>query len=144
MNIIIATCSGVTDKNILKLIESYTPRYGRYAKLEMKDIKYSEKNLNDFTLKYKNYYKFFLDEEGKSYSSVEFSKKIEKIKTHQNSNILFVIGPSAGFSKSDLSLADELLSLSPLTFPHEITTLLLTEQIYRAITISNNHPYHKE
>ena len=83
-----------------------------------------------------------LDRLGKTLSSIEISKRIEHISQHC-SHIVFNIGPSEGLSKEEIAEADECWSLSALTFPHQLTKIILIEQLYRAFAISSNHPYHK-
>ena len=82
-----------------------------------------------------------LNENGQTFSSKQLSKKLLD---SNNQNITFIIGGSTGLSPSLNSLASWQLSLSPLTFPHEIARLLLIEQLYRAKTITQGSPYHKE
>ena len=81
-----------------------------------------------------------LSEEGKSYSSIELTSLLLSFK---NKRIHFLIGDSDGISPDIKKKSHLLLSLSPLTFPHELSRLILLEQIYRAISISNNSPYHR-
>ena len=81
-----------------------------------------------------------LNENGRSFSSKQLSKKL--LNSH-NQNISFVIGGATGLSPSLNNSASWQLSLSPLTFPHEIARLLLVEQLYRAQTITQDSPYHK-
>ncbi len=82
-----------------------------------------------------------LSENGQSFTSKQLSTKL--IKSH-NQNITFVIGGASGLPPSLIDTASWQLSLSPLTFPHEIARLLLIEQLYRAQTITQRGPYHKE
>ena len=82
-----------------------------------------------------------LNENGKTFSSKQLSKKLLD---SNNQNITFVIGGSTGLSASLNNFASWQLSLSPLTFPHEIARLLLIEQLYRVKTITQGGPYHKE
>tara|TARA_B100000965_G_scaffold46058_1_gene33832 strand:- start:40 stop:459 length:420 start_codon:yes stop_codon:yes gene_type:complete len=82
-----------------------------------------------------------LNENGQSFTSKQLAAKL--LNSH-NQNITFVIGGASGLSSSLNSSASWQLSLSPLTFPHEIARLLLIEQIYRAKTITQGGPYHKE
>ena len=82
-----------------------------------------------------------LMEEGKQFTSVDFSKWL--FATSETQKIIFVIGGAAVHSKEVISKANFKLSLSELTYPHKLARLLLVEQIYRAITIKNNHPYNK-
>ena len=81
-----------------------------------------------------------LSEEGKQFNSVELSHLLLNFK---NKKINFLIGDTDGISSDIKQKSDLLLSLSPLTFPHELARLILLEQIYRAISISNNSPYHR-
>lgn len=146
MNITVITVSGVKNKLISPLITEYKKRLSRFAKVNTLDVKEEKKHnhIADIKKSYPSAYVFVLDEEGKSYTSEAFAKQIEHIQTHISSHIIFVIGPSAGFSVEELKSANEKLSLSPMTFPHEMASMLVCEQVYRAFTILNNHPYHKE
>ena len=81
-----------------------------------------------------------LTEEGKQFNSVELSSFLLSFK---NKKISFLIGDTDGISSDIKRKSDLLLSLSPLTFPHELARLILIEQIYRAVSISNNSPYHR-
>ena len=85
-----------------------------------------------------------LDERGKQYSSVEFSSFIEKQMLSGRRKTVFVVGGPYGFSKEVYERADSLLSLSKMTFNHEMVRLFFTEQIYRAMTILRGEPYHHE
>ena len=87
-------------------------------------------------------YLVLLDEQGKSWSSVEFSKWIEKKLQSQQKRIIFLIGGAYGFSEDVYSRANEQWSLSKLTFSHQMIRLFAVEQIYRAMTIIKNEPYH--
>lgn len=86
----------------------------------------------------KSAYNVVLDVKGKRVDSFEFSEIFEI-----NSNINFFIGGAFGFESNFLSLCDMKVSLSNLTFNHKIAKLVLFEQIFRAFSILNNHPYHK-
>lgn len=81
-----------------------------------------------------------LSEEGKTMNSIAFA---EFLKKNQEKNIVFVIGGAYGLHQTIKQKANMLLSLSPMTFPHEIAQLLLVEQIYRAMMISSGRKYHK-
>ena len=84
-----------------------------------------------------------LTERGKTFDSVDFSKWIEEMALGGRSDITFVIGGSAGLDEALIEKADMKLSLSPMTFPHQLTRVILLEQIYRAFTIIKSEPYHK-
>ena len=81
-----------------------------------------------------------LSEEGKQFNSVELCSLLLNFK---NKKINFLIGDTEGVSSDIKKNSDLILSLSPLTFPHELARLILIEQIYRAVSISNNSPYHR-
>ena len=85
-----------------------------------------------------------LDERGKQYSSIEFSAFLEKQMISGRRKVIFVVGGPYGFSKPVYDRADSLLSLSKMTFNHEMVRLFFTEQIYRAMTILRGAPYHHE
>lgn len=81
--------------------------------------------------------------EGKKYDSVGFARHLEKLMIGGRSDITFVIGGSDGLDKSFLKEADSLLSLSDMTFPHQLARIILLEQVYRAFKIIHNETYHK-
>jgi 23S rRNA (pseudouridine1915-N3)-methyltransferase len=84
-----------------------------------------------------------LDEHGKELRSVELAAWLEKKQVSTNRLMLCIGGPY-GFSKAVYDRADEMLSLSKMTFSHQMVRLILTEQIYRACTIIKGEPYHHE
>lgn len=90
----------------------------------------------------KGAYVIALDLSGKQLTSEAFSELFSR-QMMSGGNIDFIIGGAFGIDKSILELSDLKLSLSKMTFPHQIAKLLLLEQIYRAQTILENHPYHK-
>ena len=81
--------------------------------------------------------------EGKKYTSEKFSKKLDDIGVSGISHIVFVIGGSLGLAKCVKAKANEMISFSDMTFPHQLMRVILLEQIYRAFRISHNEPYHK-
>ena len=81
-----------------------------------------------------------LTEEGQAFNSLELTSLLLNFK---NKKINFLIGDADGIPSDIKDKSNLLLSLSPLTFPHELARLILIEQIYRAISISNNSPYHR-
>lgn len=81
--------------------------------------------------------------EGKQRSSEELAAYVEKLGFGGTSHIVFLIGGSLGLSKDVLQRADELLSFSKMTFPHQLMRVVLLEQVYRAYRIINGEPYHK-
>ena len=81
--------------------------------------------------------------EGKALDSVELSEKIEQLGVRGISHIAFVIGGSLGLSPAVIGRADEALSFSRMTFPHQLMRVILLEQIYRSFRIMKGEPYHK-
>ena len=76
-------------------------------------------------------------------SSEEFADKINKLGINGTSHIIFIIGGSIGLDNKILEMADERLSFSKMTFPHQLMRVILSEQIYRSYRIINKEPYHK-
>ena len=85
-----------------------------------------------------------LDEHGKEFRSIEFADWVEKKMHTVNKRLVFIIGGPYGFSPSVYAAAQEKISLSKMTFSHQMIRLIFVEQLYRAMTILNNGPYHHE
>ena len=85
-----------------------------------------------------------LDEKGRQYSSLEFSKKLNNWMIGSKKRLVFIIGGAYGVSKTVSSRVDEILSFSSMTFSHQMIRLFFLEQLYREYTILNNNPYHHE
>ena len=131
----------IKKKWIQEGIEMYLKRL---PGLEVKEIKDKTQSKEEHTIKEivsKNEILVTLNENGQSFTSKQLATKL--LNSH-NQNITFVIGGASGLTSSLNNLASWQLSLSPLTFPHEIARLLLIEQLYRAKTITQGGPYHKE
>ena len=131
----------IKKKWIQEGIEMYLKRL---PGLEVKEIKDSTQIKEEHTIKEiisKNTTLVTLNENGQSFTSKQLAAKLLNSK---NQNIIFVIGGASGLPPSLNNSASWQLSLSPLTFPHEISRLLLIEQLYRAKTITQGGPYHKE
>lgn len=85
-----------------------------------------------------------LDEHGREYTSIEFAAYLQKTMASGRKRAVFVVGGPYGFSTQVYSRADAKLSLSKMTFTHEMIRLFFTEQVYRAMTILRGEPYHHE
>ncbi|MBQ0733016.1 23S rRNA (pseudouridine(1915)-N(3))-methyltransferase RlmH [Aquimarina celericrescens] len=155
MNIKLLAIGKTDNKQLEDLIISYINRLGFYVKFSfdvIPDIK-KAKNLSESQQKEKegklilkkvenSDILILLDENGKQYDSVGFSSLLQK---HMNSGIkqlTFVIGGPYGFSPEVCSRANSKLSLSKMTFSHQMIRLFFIEQLYRAFTILKNEPYH--
>ncbi len=84
-----------------------------------------------------------LDEQGRMFDSIQFSKKLSEWMNRGNGRIIFVVGPAEGLPKPVRSKADLVMSLSKMTLPHRMARLLIAEQLYRAICILRGTPYQK-
>ncbi|MFD1095735.1 23S rRNA (pseudouridine(1915)-N(3))-methyltransferase RlmH [Salegentibacter chungangensis] len=151
-------CIGKTDKQELQdLTEVYVKRLQFYTKFEMEiipDLK-KVKNLDENQQKTKegelilskvqnSDFVVLLDENGKQLSSVAFSEYLQKRMNTGLKQLVFVIGGPYGFSDEVYKRADSKLSLSKMTFSHQMVRLFITEQIYRGFTILKNEPYHHQ
>lgn len=149
---------GKTDAGFVETgVEMYTKRVSRYNRFELTvipDIK-NAKNLSVEQLKQqegeailkllqKMDYTVLLDEKGKTFSSSGFAEWIDRLNFQSYRNVCFVIGGAYGFSKEVYAKADATLSLSEMTFSHQMVRLFFTEQLYRAFTILAGEPYHHE
>lgn len=85
-----------------------------------------------------------LDERGRQYTSIELAKVLQDKISYSGKDIVFVIGGAYGFSEAVYSRADSKISLSKMTFSHQMVRAIFTEQIYRAFTIMRGEPYHHE
>ena len=110
-------------------------------KKRMPELNINElKSFNINNLRFKNNIIISLSEEGKQFNSIELTSLLLNFK---NKKIIFLIGDADGISSDVKKQSDLLLSLSRLTLPHELARLILLEQIYRALSISSNSPYHR-
>ena len=89
-------------------------------------------------------YVILLDERGKEFTSAGFAREIQKRMNSGIKNLVFIIGGPYGFSGEVYKRANQKLSLSKMTFSHQLIRLIFAEQLYRAFTIINHHPYHHE
>lgn len=147
-------CVGkVKDENLLALINDYKKRINKYHKfeiVEVKDeaIKDDEKEVLDIEAKRlldkieKDEYVILVDLHGESIDSISLANKLDKLFI-TNSKITFVIGGSLGFGESIRQRANYKIKLSDLTFLHQMTRLILLEQIYRSFKILHHETYHK-
>lgn len=143
--ITILTVGKVKEKNILSLIAEYEKRLSN-KKIKLIEIKDSSNKKENQELMGKinsisDSFIIAMSEDGSSISSQEFSKLIKK---EQDKNIVFVIGGPDGLTQEIKNKSNYLLSLSKMTFTHEMARYLLYEQIYRAYSILAGKKYHRE
>jgi len=145
------------DKNLIKLIDLYTNRLKHYIKFELEiipDIKNAKKlsehqqkeKEGDLILsKHQNTdVLVLLDDKGKDFTSIQFSKYLQKKMNAGHKQLVFVIGGPYGFSDAVYAKANEKISLSKMTFSHQMIRLFFVEQLYRGFTILKGEPYHHE
>lgn len=145
-------CVGKIKEQYLKdAIDEYMKRLSKYTKIEiieLPDMNYDLKKIleiekSNILNHIKNTdYNILLDINGKELTSIEFSNTIDKIRNNY-SNINFIIGGSYGVHDEIKNIANDRISFSKLTFPHQLFRVILLEQIYRSFKILNNEEYHK-
>jgi len=146
MKLQLITVGETYDKSVKVLTDEYAGRINRYYKFEMLAISASSATEEGKLLLKKiqeNDTVVLLDENGKELGSVDFSKQINQW-LNAGRNVVFVIGGAYGFSDAIYARANYKLSLSKMTFPHQLIRALFTEQLYRACTILRNEKYHHE
>jgi len=149
-------CIGKTNKSFMIDGETeYLKRLKHYVnveKVEIPELK-NAKNLSESEIKKSEGnlilqkiaptdIVILLDENGKEYNSLQFSKYIQKQMNSGSKNLFFVVGGAYGFSEDIYSRANGKISLSQMTFSHQMVRMFFLEQIYRAFTILKGQPYH--
>ncbi|ALS75591.1 23S rRNA (pseudouridine(1915)-N(3))-methyltransferase RlmH [Planococcus rifietoensis] len=159
MNISIVTVGKLKEKYLKAGIAEYAKRLGAYAKIteiEVADEKAPEQ-LSEADMEIvkkkegerilakipQDAYVIALAIDGKMKTSEQLAKDMESLMTYGRSKVVFVIGGSLGLHDEVLKRADEKLSFSKMTFPHQLMKLILLEQVYRAFRIMKGEPYHK-
>ena len=146
---------GKTDAWMDSGLKDYQSRIKRYISFDSKvigltarsnkktaeQIKEEEGNLLLHALK-PNDHLVLLDERGRQLTSVAFAAHIQKKLNILPSRMIFAIGGAHGFSEEVYKRSNSLLALSNMTLPHQLARLFFMEQLYRAFSIINNHPYH--
>ena len=147
-------CVGkVKDRHLAALIDDYVLRINRYHKLEVREVKDEPIGSDSNAVLKKegeallrevkdDEYLILLDLHGEMIDSLSFAKKLDSAFI-SHPKLTFAIGGSLGFSSAVYQRADARLKLSDLTFLHQMTRLLILEQIYRAFKINNHETYHK-
>lgn len=157
MKIILAVVGKMARGYMSKGIEQYTSRLKHYVPFEILHIA-DAKNTKSLTEAQQKAaegrnilatldssdHVVLLDEHGKQFTSVEFARYIEKKMASVQRRLVFVVGGPYGFSPEVYARASEKISLSSMTFSHEMIRLIFTEQLYRAMTIVRGEPYHHE
>ena len=159
MKITVVAVGKIKEKFFADAVSEYRKRLGRYCKLEILQVadektpdgagEALEKQIKDregerlLSHIRDGEYVFALAIEGKMMSSEEMAQKMERLGVEGRSQVVFVIGGSLGLSEAVLRRADDHLSFSKMTFPHQLMRVILLEQIYRSYRIMTGGPYHK-
>ncbi len=159
MKVTILCVGKIKEDFYRKAILEYEKRLGRYCKVDIIEVA-DEKTLDSASaaleaqIKEKEgerllrhvregMYVVALAIDGRQLDSVQLSEKIDRLGVSGNNHLAFVIGGSLGLSSQVLKRADERISFSQLTFPHQLMRVILLEQIYRSFRIMRHEPYHK-
>lgn len=157
MKIVLISVGIMKENNLRELSETYSkriPHYFPFETLIIPDVN-SSKSATVSSRKEKESsliiskinpgdYVVLFDERGKELTSRQFAEFIDKKSISLNKNLIFIIGGPFGFSQDLYNRADTMLSLSRMTFTHEMARTLALEQIYRAMTILRGEPYHHD
>lgn len=157
MKIVLVQTGKTNDRSIVSIIDDYATRIRKYNAFEIitaPDVK-STRSMPVPELRIREGkkilqlvspedYVILLDERGKEMRTVDFSAFLEKNLSMQKKRLVFVIGGAWGFSDEVYSRSEMSLSLSKMTFPHQLVRLLFIEQLYRAFTFIKGEPYHHE
>lgn len=145
------------NRELASLIDTYTQRVNRYLPFKIEviaDLK-KAKNLPENTIKLKEGQQildrlkdsdtvFLMDEKGKQYGSVEFSRFLQEQLNRGGKQLVFVTGGAYGFDQAVYNRAQGKISLSKMTFSHQMVRLFFVEQLYRGFSILRNEPYHHQ
>lgn len=157
MNIKLISIGKTDQKELEVLINEYQKRLSFYVKFELSiipdlknrkvlSIEQQKNQEGEVLLKTIQEADFvvLLDEKGNEFTSLKFSEYLSKKMLSGLKNLVFVIGGPYGFSKEVYNRANQKISLSKMTFSHQMIRLFFVEQVYRAYTILSNEPYHHE
>ncbi|MFD2215336.1 MULTISPECIES: 23S rRNA (pseudouridine(1915)-N(3))-methyltransferase RlmH [Bacillaceae] len=159
MNISIITIGKLKEKYLKQGIDEYLKRLSSYAKIEIIELadEKAPENLSEIEMEQvkekegerilskisDDTHVIALAIEGKMKSSEQLAKDLDQLATYGKSKVAFVIGGSLGLSNTVMKRANDSLSFSKMTFPHQLMRLILVEQVYRAFRINRGEPYHK-
>ena len=157
MKIVLLTIGKTSEKYLIEGIAQYQKRLKHYTQFEMLEI-LNIKNAKNFSnaelmkkegelilkqLKNSDHL-ILLDDKGKDFTSTKFAEKLQSWMLRGKKRLVFVVGGAYGFSDDIYARGNERLSLSKMTFSHQMVRLFFVEQIYRGYSILNNEPYHHQ
>jgi 23S rRNA (pseudouridine1915-N3)-methyltransferase len=144
--------TGKTDhKYLIEGIQLYNKRIQHFIPFNIQEINVPKSKVQSLYQKTesqqilklinKEDFLVLLDEKGNEYNSHEFSDQLQKFFQLSSSKLIFLVGGAYGFDEALYQRANHKMALSKMTFPHDLCRLIFLEQLYRALTIANNHPY---
>ena len=159
MKITVLAVGKIKEKFYTEAVREYAKRLSRYCELSVAEVE-DEPTPENASLRQESQIKekegerllakipggshvIALAIDGKAYDSVGLSKHLSELTLAGSSHLVFLIGGSLGLSEAVLNRADEKISFSKLTFPHQLMRVILLEQIYRSFRIARGEPYHK-
>ena len=154
MKILLLSFTRSEEKYIVEGVTEFEKRIKKYNSFETKIIKAKAESNSTEQLKaeaklLEQYFSsdtivVLMDEQGKQFTSKKFAAFLQSKMNSGKKNLVFVIGGAYGFSGEVKKKASDLISLSPLTFPHQLAKLIFSEQLYRAFTILKGEKYHHQ
>ena len=157
MKIVLLAIGKTKEQYLIEGISQYQKRLNHYTQFELLEIPNikNANNLSDSELLRKegelilqllqpSDHLVLLDDKGKDFTSSKFAEKLQGWMLSSKKRLVFVVGGAYGFSEQVYQRGNEKLSLSKMTFSHQMVRLFFVEQIYRGYTILNNEPYHHE
>ena len=155
MKIVLLTVGKTSEKYLIEGIDQYKKRLKNYTKFEVIEISNVKKSKNfsnselmkkegELVMKYlqSSDYLVLLDDKGKDFTSSKFAEKLQNWMLSGKKRLVFIVGGAYGLSEALIARGNEKISLSKMTFSHQMVRLFFVEQIYRGYTILNNEPYH--
>ena len=149
-------CLGKTNKKYVQEgmleFEKRLQGFCKYERIELRDVKTAANSEKLKELEYRRFieaikpndFVILLDEKGKVFDSRSFADTLESWQLRGKDRLVFIIAGAFGAAEDLKSRADERMSLSKMTFSHQLVRLIFTEQIYRAYAIIHKHPYHND
>ena len=157
MKIVLLTIGKTSEKYLIEGIAQYQKRLKHYTQFEMLEIPNlkNSKNFSNAEIIKKegelilkqlqnSDHLVLLDDKGKDFTSPKYAQKLQQWMLSGKKRVVFVVGGAYGFSEQVYKRGNEKISLSKMTFSHQMVRLFFVEQLYRAFTILNNEPYHHE
>ncbi len=153
MKIEIWAVGKLKNKELASSMDQYLKRMRKYQSVSMEEINIRTKSTDAEFLKKTEGEKILsrlstedhlilMDEGGRSFTSVKFAQFLQKALMKPFNRIIFLIGGAHGFDQAVYDRSQHKISLSDMTFPHDLTRLIMVEQLYRAFSILNHSPYH--